>query len=145
MKVGVGSDHAGFDLKEFLKEQLKKEGYDVIDYGTHIKKSVDYPDYAEKVAEGIQKKEVSLGILVCGTGIGVSIAANKFRGVRAARCCTVQDAVFAREHNDANVLTLGGRLVGNELALEIAKTFLETPFLKGRHMRRVNKIKKTDK
>ncbi len=145
MKVGVGSDHAGFDLKEFLKEQLKKEGFEVIDYGTHIKKSVDYPDYAEKVATGIQKKEVSLGILVCGTGIGVSIAANKFRGVRAARCCTVQDAVLAREHNDANVLTLGGRLVGNELALEIAKTFLETPFLKGRHMRRVNKIKKTDK
>lgn len=145
MKVGVGSDHAGFDLKEFLKEQLKKEGFEVIDYGTHIKKSVDYPDYAEKVATGIQKKEVSLGILVCGTGIGVSIAANKFRGVRAARCCTVQDAVLAREHNDANVLTLGGRLVGNELALEIAKTFLETPFLKGRHMRRVNKIKKADK
>lgn len=145
MKVGVGSDHAGFDLKEFLKEQLKKEGFEVVDYGTHIKKSVDYPDYAGKVAEGIQKKEVSMGILVCGTGIGVSIAANKFRGVRAARCCTVQDAVLAREHNDANVLTLGGRLVGSELALEIAKTFLETPFLKGRHMRRVNKIKKTDK
>ncbi len=145
MKVGVGSDHAGFDLKEFLKEQLKKEGYDVIDYGTHIKKSVDYPDYAEKLAVGIQKKEISMGVLVCGTGIGMSIIANKFAGVRAARCCTVQDAVLAREHNDANVIALGGRLVGSELALEMVKTFLETPFLKGRHLRRVNKIKKTDK
>ncbi|MBN1444843.1 MAG: ribose 5-phosphate isomerase B [Candidatus Omnitrophica bacterium] len=145
MKVGLGSDHAGYDLKEFLKKQLKKEGFEVVDYGTHIKKSVDYPDYAEKVAAGIQKKEVAAGILMCGTGIGVSIAANKFSGVRAARCCTLQDAVLAREHNDANVLTLGGRLVGSELALEIAKTFLETPFLKGRHLRRVNKIKKTDK
>ncbi len=145
MKVGVGSDHAGFDLKEFLKGQLKKEGFEVIDYGTHIKKSVDYPDFAEKLAVGIQKKEISAGVLVCGTGIGMSMVANKFAGIRAARCCTVQDAVLAREHNDANVLTLGGRLLGNELALEITKTFLETPFLKGRHLRRVNKIKKIDK
>jgi len=145
MKIGLGSDHAGFDLKEFLKEQLKKEGYDVVDYGTKVKKSVDYPDFAEKLVRGIQDKEIVMGILICGTGIGMSIIANKFRGIRAARCCTIQDAFLARQHNNANVLTLGGRLLGNELALEITKTFLETPFLKGRHLRRVNKINKIDR
>lgn len=145
MRVGFGSDHAGFELKEFLKDKIKAEGYEVVDYGTHIKKSVDYPDYAEKLARGIQNKEITLGVLVCGTGLGMSIAANKYKGIRAARCCTIQDAVLARQHNDANVLTLGGRLLGDELALEITKVFLETPFLKGRHLRRVNKIKKLEK
>lgn len=145
MKIGIGSDHAGFDLKEFLKGALKDEEYEVIDYGTSVKKSVDYPDFAEKLVKGIQNKEIEMGILICGTGIGMSIIANKFRGIRAARCCTIQDAVLAREHNDANVITLGGRLLGQELALEITKAFLETPFLKGRHLRRVNKIKKTEK
>jgi ribose 5-phosphate isomerase B len=145
MKVGLGSDHAGFDLKEFLKAKIKDEGFEVIDYGTDIKKSVDYPDFAEKLAMGIQNKEIDFGVLVCGTGIGMSIIANKYKGIRAARCCSVQDAVLARQHNDANVLTMGGRLLGNELSLEITKVFLETPFLKGRHLRRVNKIKKIDK
>lgn len=144
MKIGIGSDHAGFELKEFLKTELKKDGYEVIDYGPDIKKSVDYPDFAEKLAKGIQNKEIEMGILICGTGIGMSIVANKFNGIRAARCCTIQDALLARQHNDANVITLGGRLLGNELALEMVKTFLETPFLKGRHLRRVNKIKKKD-
>jgi len=145
MKVGLGSDHAGFDLKEFLKAKIKDEGFEVIDYGTDIKKSVDYPDFAEKLAMGIQNKEIDFGVLVCGTGIGMSIIANKYKGIRAARCCSVQDAVLARQHNDANVLTMGGRLLGNELSLEITKVFLETPFLKGRHLRRVNKIKSLDK
>lgn len=145
MRVGFGSDHAGFELKEFLKEKIKDEGYEIIDYGTHIKKSVDYPDYAEKLARGIQNKDVGFGVLVCGTGIGMSIIANRYKGIRAARCCSIQDAVLTRQHNDANVITLGGRLLGNELALEITKTFLETPFLKGRHLRRVNKIKRLDK
>jgi len=145
MRVGLGSDHAGFDLKEFLKESLKKEGFEVVDYGTHIKKSVDYPDFAERLVAGIQRKEIAAGVLVCGTGIGMSIVANKFSGIRAARCCTIQDAVLARQHNDANVVTLGGRLVGNELALDITRTFFETSFLKGRHLKRVNKIKKTEK
>ncbi|MCX8082760.1 MAG: ribose 5-phosphate isomerase B [bacterium] len=144
MRIGIGSDHAGFELKEFLKGELKKEGYEVFDYGTKIKKSVDYPDFAEKLAKGIQNKDIEMGILVCGTGIGMSIIANKFKGIRAARCCTIQDAVLARQHNNANVLTLGGRLLGNELAIEITKAFLETPFLKGRHLRRVNKIKKIE-
>jgi len=145
MKIGIGSDHAGFDMKDFLKKELEKEGYEVIDYGTDIKKSVDYPDFASKVAEGIIKKEIEKGILICGTGIGMSITANKFKGIRAARCCTIYDAVLARQHNDANILTLGARLLGNDLTLEICKTFLETPFLKGRHLRRVNKIKKIEK
>lgn len=144
MKIGIGSDHAGFELKEFLKGALKDDGYEMVDYGTKIKKSVDYPDFAEKLVKGIQNKEIEMGILICGTGIGMSIIANKFKGIRAARCCTIQDAVLARQHNDANVITLGGRLLGNGLALEITKTFLETPFLKGRHLRRVNKIKKTE-
>ncbi len=145
MRVGFGSDHAGFELKEFLKEKIKDEGYEIVDYGTHIKKSVDYPDFAEKLARGIQNKDIDLGVLVCGTGIGMSIIANKYRGIRAARCCSIHDAVLAKQHNDANVITMGGRLLGNELALEITKTFLETPFLKGRHLRRVNKIKRMDK
>jgi ribose 5-phosphate isomerase B len=145
MRVGFGSDHAGYDLKEFLEEKVKDDGFEVVDYGTHIKKSVDYPDFAEKLIRGIQEKKIDLGVLVCGTGIGMSIIANKYKGIRAARCCSIQDAVLSRQHNDANVLTLGGRLLGNELALEVTKAFLETPFLKGRHLRRVNKIKKLDK
>ncbi|MCM8785999.1 MAG: ribose 5-phosphate isomerase B [Candidatus Omnitrophica bacterium] len=144
MKIGIASDHAGFELKEYLKENLKKEGYEIIDYGPEIKKVVDYPDYAEKGVKGILNKEIEFGILICGTGIGMDIVANKFKGIRAARCCTIYDATLARQHNDANVLTLGGRLIGKELALEIAKEFLSTSFTKGRHSRRVNKIKKIE-
>jgi len=142
MKIGIGSDHAGFDLKEFLKEHLKKEGYEIRDYGTAVKKAVDYPDFAEKVAKGIKNREINTGILICGTGMGISIAANRYPWVRAARACTTHDALLAREHNDANVITLGGRLIGHELALQMVKIFLETPFLKGRHLKRVNKLKK---
>ncbi|HNS31444.1 MAG TPA: ribose 5-phosphate isomerase B [bacterium] len=142
MKIGLGSDHAGCDLKEFLKEQLKKEGYEIRDYGPELKKSVDYPDFAEKVAMGIKNKEINLGILICGTGIGMSIAANRYPWIRAARACTINDALLAREHNNANILALGGRLTGNELAMLMVKTFIETPFLKGRHMKRVNKLKR---
>jgi len=145
MKIGIGSDHAGFEMKNFLKGEIEREGYEVIDYGTNVKKAVDYPDFAEKVASALIKGEIEKGILICGTGIGMSIAANKFKGIRAARCCTIYDAILARQHNDANILTLAGRLIGLPLSLEIAKTFLETPFLKGRHLRRVNKIKKIEK
>ncbi len=145
MKIGIASDHAGFEMKDFLKKELENDGYEIIDYGPEIKKVVDYPDFAEKVASGIIRKEIEFGILICGTGIGMSIAANKFKGIRAARCCTIYDALLARQHNDANILTLGGRLLGNTLSLEISKTFFETPFLKGRHLKRVNKIKKLEK
>ncbi|MCM8803805.1 MAG: ribose 5-phosphate isomerase B [Candidatus Omnitrophica bacterium] len=144
MKIGIASDHAGFELKNYLKELLKNEGYQVIDYGPEIKKVVDYPDYAEKVAKGIQNREIKFGILICGTGIGMSIVANKFKGIRAARCCSIYDALLAREHNDANIITLGGRLIGKELSFEITKTFLSTQFTKGRHLGRVNKIKRIE-
>ncbi|MCS7180377.1 MAG: ribose 5-phosphate isomerase B [bacterium] len=144
MKIGIASDHAGFELKEYLKESLKKEGYSIIDYGPEVKKVVDYPDYGEKVARGIQNKEIDYGILICGTGIGMDIVANKFKGVRAARCCSIYDAVLAREHNNANVITLGGRLIGKDLAFEIVKIFISTPFTKGRHLKRVNKIKRIE-
>jgi len=112
MKLGIGSDHAGYELKIFLKDKLKKEGFEVIDYGTKIKKSVDYPDFAEKVSMSVIRKAADRGILICGTGLGMSMTANKFKGIRAARCCTVLDAQLAREHNDANIITLGGRLLG---------------------------------
>ena len=141
MKIGIASDHAGYELKSFLKEKLKKEGYELVDFGPDIKRSVDYPDYAEKLSHAIQEKKILKGILICGTGLGMSIAANKFKGVRAALCPTIEYAQLAREHNNANVLALGARFVTKELAQDISKTFLETPFLRGRHLRRVNKIK----
>jgi ribose 5-phosphate isomerase B len=144
MKIGIASDHAGFELKSYLIENLKKEGCEIIDYGPEIKKVVDYPDYAEKVAKSIQKKEIEYGILICGTGMGMDIVANKFKGIRAARCCSIYDAILARQHNDANIITLGGRLIGKELAFEIVKIFISTPFTKGRHLRRVNKIKRIE-
>jgi ribose 5-phosphate isomerase B len=142
MKIGIASDHAGFDLKDYLKEQLKAEGYQVQDFGPEFKKAVDYPDYAARVARAIGEKQVDRGILICGTGIGMGIAANKFKDVRAAMCNCPDLARLAREHNDANVLTLGGRIIARELAWETTRTFLETPFLRGRHLRRVTKIKK---
>jgi len=145
MKVGIASDHAGFEIKEYLKDKLKKEGYEVIDFGPEFKKAVDYPDYGVKVAKSISDGEIERGILICGTGIGMSITANKFKGVRAALCNSIFLARLAREHNDANVITFGGRIIAKELAWEITKVFLETPFLKGRHLRRVNKIKKLEK
>jgi len=143
MKIGIASDHAGFELKKYLKGKLKKEGYEVIDFGPGISKSVDYPDYALKVANSIGGKEkIERGILICGTGIGMSMSANKFKEVRAAQCNSIYLAKLAREHNDANILTMGARILAKELAWEITNVFLETPFLKGRHLRRVNKIKK---
>jgi ribose 5-phosphate isomerase B len=145
MKIAIGSDHAGYDLKESVKAGLKEEGYDVVDYGPAEKKSVDYPDYAELVARAVVSRKADRGVLVCGTGIGISIAANKINGARAARVSTIDDARLTREHNDANIITFGGRIVAPALALEMTKTFLETPFLKGRHLRRVNKIKALEK
>ncbi len=144
MKIGIASDHAGFDLKVYLKEQLKTEGYQVLDFGPEVKKSVDYPDYAARVARAIKEKQIDRGILICGTGIGMSISANRYKEVRAAVCHCPDLARVAREHNDANVLALGGRIIARELAWETTRTFLETPFLRGRHLRRVTKIKKLE-
>ncbi len=144
MKIAIGSDHAGFDLKELIKNHLQEKGIDVIDVGTHTKESVDYPVFGEKVAETVQKREADFGIVICGTGIGISISANKVKGIRAALCTNEYMARMARKHNDANVLALGARVLGTDLALSIVDTFLSTEFEGGRHERRVHLIEKIE-
>jgi ribose 5-phosphate isomerase B len=138
--IALGADHAGFQLKEALKGWLIDHGYQVVDYGTHSTESVDYPDYAAQVAEAVADQKVERGVLVCGTGIGMTIAANKVPGVRAALCSDLYTARMSREHNDANVLALGGRLMGPEMALDILRMWLETDFAGDRHRRRLDKI-----
>ena len=139
MRIAIGSDHAGFALKEEIKKFLTD--YEVVDVGTNSTESVDYPDFARKVGELVGGKEVDFGILICGTGIGMSITANKIKGVYAALACNVLTASLARRHNNANVLCIGGRMVGVELAKEMVRAFLSTDFEGGRHERRLNKIK----
>jgi len=138
--IALGADHAGFQVKEALKAWLIEQGYQVVDYGTHSPESVDYPDYAAEVAEAVADQKVERGVLVCGTGIGMAITANKVAGVRAALCSDLYTARASREHNDANVLALGGRLMGPEMALDILRMWLATDFAGGRHNRRVDKI-----
>ena len=141
MKVAIGSDHAGFELKSWLVPELSSCGYEITDCGTDSCDSVDYPDFAEKVCSLLNGGEAELGILVCSTGIGISIAANKIGGIRAALCHTEFSARMARCHNDANVLAIGGFVVGKNLALAIATAFLAEPFSKGeRHIRRIGKM-----
>lgn len=140
MKIGIGSDHGGFELKEHIKEYLKEKGVEYVDYGTNSLESVDYPDYGKKVAEAVVRKEVDRGIVICGTGIGISIAANKVRGIRCALCGDTFSARMSRLHNDANVLALGGRVLGVGLALDIVDAFLHGEFEGGRHTNRINKI-----
>lgn len=139
-KIAIGSDHAGFDMKEAIKTQLQSDGYDVVDMGTHDKSSCDYPDYAAAVARAVAQKEVSAGIIVCSTGIGVSMTANKIHGVRAALVHHAYEAEMTRRHNDANVLCLGANITGPAIALNAVKTFLATDFEGGRHQRRVDKM-----
>ena len=142
MKVAVGSDHRGFPLKERIAEFLEREGYGILDLGTDGTDSVDYPDFAIPVALKVAAEEVDRGILICGSGIGMSIAANKVAGVRAALCRTVQDARMTRLHNDSNVLALSEES-GNDPAIEdLVKIWLETSFEGGRHLKRINKIHK---
>ena len=138
--IALGADHAGYGLKEALKSWLINHGYQVLDLGTHSTESVDYPDYAALVAESVADHKVERGLLVCGTGIGMSIAANKVPGVRAALCADLYTARMSREHNDANVLVLGGRLMGADMAADILQAWLETAFAGGRHARRIEKI-----
>jgi ribose 5-phosphate isomerase B len=145
MKMAIGSDHAGFQTKEKIKELLKKQNVDVVDFGTGNEESVDYPDYAEKVALAVAGGKAARGILICGTGIGMSIAANKVSGIRAALVHNVFEAKMSREHNDANILVLGARTLKPEEIQEIVKTWLATPFEGGRHERRIDKIKKIEK
>ncbi|NLY77157.1 MAG: ribose 5-phosphate isomerase B [Tissierellia bacterium] len=140
MKVGLGSDHGGFELKEYIKEYLEGEGIEYIDYGTHSLDSVDYPDYGEKLSKAVVSGEVDRGIAICGTGIGISIACNKVRGIRCALCSDTYSARMSVEHNNANILALGGRVLGKDLALEIVSAWLKAKFQGGRHERRINKI-----
>lgn len=139
MQVAIGSDHAGFPLKEELKRFLGE--YEVVDVGTNSTESTDYPDFAKKVGKLVSEGKVDFGILICGTGIGMSIAANKIKGVYAALAYNVLTASLARRHNNANILCIGGRMIGTELAKEMVRVFLTTDFEGGRHKRRVNKIK----
>ena len=139
MKVSIGSDHGGYELKLEVIEHLKKRGFEVTDVGTDSPTSCDYPIYAKKVTEDIQSKNADLGILICGTGIGMSMAANKEPGIRAALCHDTFSAKATREHNDANILCMGARVVGPGLALMIIDTFLDTPFSNDeRHIRRIS-------
>lgn len=144
MKIAIGCDHGGFQLKGEIISYLKEEGYEVQDFGTYSEESCDYPDYAVKVAESVAAKENELGIIICGTGIGVSIVANKVPGIRAALCSDTFSAHATRQHNNANILTMGQRVVGPGLALDIAKTFLTSEFEGGRHERRIEKIKQIE-
>ncbi|MFU8890294.1 MAG: ribose 5-phosphate isomerase B [Anaerosomatales bacterium] len=140
MRISIGSDHAGFELKEKLEEHLRELGHDVADVGAHNTDSVDYPDLAAAVATAVARGEAERGVLVCGSGIGVAIAANKIAGVRAANVYDPEMAKMSRLHNDANVVTMGGRYLPAETAREIVDTFLATAFEGGRHQRRVDKI-----
>lgn len=140
MKIAIASDHGGYALKESLKEHLTENHVDFIDCGTDSTKSCDYPDFAEKACRLILDGTATYGILVCGTGIGMSMAANKIKGIRAALCGDVFSAHFARAHNDANVITLGARVIGAGLAERIMDEFLASSFEGGRHERRIGKV-----
>ncbi len=139
-KLAIGSDHAGFDMKEDLKKMLIEMGYEVEDMGTYDKSSCDYPDFAAAVAHAVADKRVAAGVLVCSTGIGISIAANKIHGIRAALVHHVYEAEMTRRHNDANIICFGANITGPAIAREAVKTFLKTDFEGGRHQRRIDKM-----
>ena len=139
-KIALAADHAGFALKQALKSWLEDHGYQVSDLGTDSADSVDYPDYGDKLGRAISDGEAETGIAICGSGIGISIAANRFPAVRSALCRDADDAMMARKHNNANVLSLGARKTNAETALEIMQSFLSTEFEGGRHARRVKKL-----
>lgn len=141
MKIALGADHAGFQMKNVIKEKLEKEGFETKDFGTFDESSVDYPDYAYYVGKSVVAGECECGIVVCGTGVGISIAANKVAGIRAGLCFNEFMAEATRQHNNANVLALGARVIDEEMALKIVDKFLNTPFEAGRHEKRVAKIK----
>lgn len=140
MKVSLGCDHGGYELKEAVKKHLDETGVEYVDCGTYSLDSVDYPDYAKAACEKIQSGECELGLIFCSTGIGISIAANKMKGIRCCVCSDTYSAKYTRMHNDANVLSMGGKVVGPGLACEMVDLFLGTEFEGGRHQRRVDKI-----
>lgn len=138
--IAIGSDHGGFALKESIKNYFEKNNIEYKDFGTNSTDSVNYPIYAEKVANAVASGEFEKGILCCGTGIGISIAANKVKGIRAALCTNEFCAEMTRRHNDANILCMGGRVIDEETAVKLTKIFLSTPFDGGRHLERINQI-----
>jgi ribose 5-phosphate isomerase B len=138
--LALGADHAGLPLKTRLAEALAAAGYKLLDFGTNGPESVDYPDFAQRVCRAVTNREARFGVLVCGTGIGMSIAANRFADIRCALIHDVTGARLTRAHNDANVIAFGGRLIGEEVALDALRTFLTTPYEGGRHARRVAKL-----
>jgi ribose 5-phosphate isomerase B len=140
----IGSDHAAYDLKEKIKAFLVQRGIDVEDVGPHSEDSVDYPDFGIKVASMVSAGKFERGILLCGTGIGMSMVANKFPYVRAALCTDLFSSIMSRRHNNSNILVMGGRVVGDVLAMEIVKAWLETPYDGGRHQRRLDKFDRID-
>ena len=143
--LAIGCDHGGFELKNHIMKHLEERGVAFKDFGTYSEASVDYPDYAKQVCEAIQNGECENGILVCGTGIGISIAANKHKGIRAALCSDVFSAKMTKEHNNANVICLGGRVTGRELAFMIVDAWLDAEFQGGRHADRIAKIHELEK
>ncbi|HBP11231.1 MAG TPA: ribose 5-phosphate isomerase B [Nitrospina sp.] len=143
-KIALASDHGGFDLKESVIAHLLNTGWEVDDLGPHSGDSVDYPDYGIKLAEAVAEKRVQRGIVICGTGIGMSIVVNRYPGIRGTLCSDLFTAKLCREHNDSNILIMGGRVIGKGLAAEIVNTWLNTPFEGGRHQRRLDKINQID-
>ena len=140
LKIAIGGDHAGFQLKEIIKSKLESEGYFIEDFGPFSDQSVDYPDFVHPVANSVENGEFNFGILICGSGNGVAMTANKHKGIRAAVCWNEMLAKLARAHNDANILCLAGRFLDDELAMEIVDIFLKTDFDGGRHIKRIKKI-----
>lgn len=138
--IAIGSDHGGFELKGHVIEYLKAKGIDFKDYGTYNEDSIDYPDCAKPVCQAVQNGEAEKGILICGTGIGISMAANKYKGIRAALCSNEYSAKMAKQHNNANIICLGGRVTGRELAFSIIDAWLDAEFEGGRHENRIAKI-----
>ena len=143
-KIAIASDHGGFDLKESIIAVLLKKGLEIDNLGAHSTDSVDYPDYGIKLAQAIIDKKFVRGILICGTGVGMSIVVNRFPGIRGTLCSDVYTAKMCREHNDSNILIMGGRVIEVGLAIEILETWLNTQFEGGRHQRRLDKIKNID-
>lgn len=140
MKVALAGDHGGFDLKEHIKEYLRDKGYEILDLGTNSQESCDYPNYGRACGEAVKNGEADKGIVFCGTGIGISIAANKVKGIRCALCTSAFMAELSRKHNDANILALGGRILDKDMAIAIVDTWLTTEFEGGRHQRRVDML-----
>ncbi len=140
MKIAIGCDHGGLEHKNAVVEHLKERGFEVCDFGIYEQVSVDYPDIAVKVTSAVKDNKCELGILICGTGIGMSISANKVKGIRAAACSEHFSAKYTRMHNNSNILCLGGRVIGVGTAVELVDLFVDTPFEGGRHQRRIDKI-----